>query len=53
MWMKILQWALLVAVVIQIVPYGHTHTNPAGDERAGVEFAADRRVDPPGLLRLS
>ena len=26
--MKILKWALLLAVVIQIVPYGHTHTNP-------------------------
>jgi cytochrome c551/c552 len=26
--MKILKWALLAAVVIQIVPFGHSHTNP-------------------------
>ena len=29
MWMKILKWALLGVVVIQIIPYGHTHTNPS------------------------
>jgi hypothetical protein len=27
--MKILKWLLLAAVVIQFVPFGHTHTNPA------------------------
>jgi hypothetical protein len=26
--MKILKWLLLVAVLIQFIPYGHTHTNP-------------------------
>lgn len=26
--MKILKWLLLVAVLIQLIPYGHTHTNP-------------------------
>jgi len=26
--MKILKWILLVAVAIQIVPFGHSHTNP-------------------------
>jgi hypothetical protein len=26
--MKILKWLLLAAVLIQFVPYGHTHTNP-------------------------
>jgi len=25
---KVLKWLLLTAVLIQIVPYGHTHTNP-------------------------
>jgi hypothetical protein len=27
--MKILLWMVLAAVLIQLVPYGHTHTNPA------------------------
>ena len=26
--MKILKWLLLAAVLIQFIPYGHTHTNP-------------------------
>jgi cytochrome c551/c552 len=26
--LKILGWALVAAVLIQIVPYGHSHTNP-------------------------
>lgn len=26
--MKILLWALLAAVAIQFIPYGHSHTNP-------------------------
>jgi mono/diheme cytochrome c family protein len=26
--MKILKWVLLAAVLIQLVPFGHTHTNP-------------------------
>ena len=28
--MKILKWGLLGAVLIQFVPFGHTHTDPAG-----------------------
>lgn len=27
--MKILKWLLLVAVLIQFIPFGHSHTNPA------------------------
>jgi mono/diheme cytochrome c family protein len=27
--MKILKWWLLAAILIQFVPYGHSHTNPA------------------------
>jgi hypothetical protein len=27
--MRILKWVLLAAVLIQLIPYGHTHTNPA------------------------
>ena len=31
--MKLLKWILLVVVLIQIIPYGHSHTNPpAGGE---------------------
>jgi mono/diheme cytochrome c family protein len=26
--MKILKWVLLVAVLIQLIPFGHSHTNP-------------------------
>ena len=26
--MKVLKWALLVGVVIQLVPFGHNHANP-------------------------
>ena len=26
--MKILKWLLVLAVVIQLIPYGHSHTNP-------------------------
>ena len=26
--MKIVKWALLAAVLIQFIPFGHTHTNP-------------------------
>jgi hypothetical protein len=26
--MKILQWLLLAAVLIQLIPYGHDHSNP-------------------------
>ena len=26
--MKVLKWLLLAAVLIQFIPYGHTHTNP-------------------------
>ncbi len=26
--MKILKWLLLAAILIQLVPYGHSHTNP-------------------------
>jgi hypothetical protein len=26
--MKVLKWGLLAAVLIQFIPYGHTHTNP-------------------------
>jgi cytochrome c551/c552 len=26
--MKIFRWVLLAAAVIQLIPYGHTHTNP-------------------------
>jgi cytochrome c551/c552 len=28
MLMKVLKWGLLAAVLIQLVPYGHTHRNP-------------------------
>jgi mono/diheme cytochrome c family protein len=28
MLIKILKWGLLVAVLIQLIPYGHNHTNP-------------------------
>jgi cytochrome c551/c552 len=27
---KILRWALIAAVSIQLIPYGHSHTNPPG-----------------------
>jgi hypothetical protein len=27
--MRILKWLLLIAVLIQLVPFGHSHTNPA------------------------
>jgi hypothetical protein len=27
--MKVLKWVLLAAVLIQFIPFGHTHTNPA------------------------
>jgi Haem-binding domain len=26
--MKLLKWILLAVILIQLVPYGHTHTNP-------------------------
>jgi hypothetical protein len=26
--MKIVKWVLLVAILMQVVPFGHTHTNP-------------------------
>jgi cytochrome c551/c552 len=26
--MKILKWILLAVILIQLIPYGHTHTNP-------------------------
>jgi len=26
--MKVLKWVVLAAVLIQFIPYGHTHTNP-------------------------
>jgi hypothetical protein len=28
MFKKVLKWGLLAAVLIQFIPYGHTHTNP-------------------------
>jgi hypothetical protein len=28
--MKIIRWILLGAVLIQFIPYGHSHSNPAG-----------------------
>jgi hypothetical protein len=27
--MRILKWVVLAAVLIQLIPYGHTHSNPA------------------------
>ena len=27
--MKILRWVLLAAILIQLIPFGHSHTNPA------------------------
>ena len=33
MFLKVLKWILLAAVLIQLIPYGHSHTNPpANDE---------------------
>jgi mono/diheme cytochrome c family protein len=32
MLVKILKWLLVVAVLIQFIPYGHQHTNPPGNK---------------------
>jgi len=41
--MKILQYVLLGAVLIQFIPFGRTHTNP-------LEFATDQGTDAQSLL---
>ena len=48
MFKKVLKWGLLAAVLIQFIPYGHTHTNPP----VSVGFSFHWRTNPPGLLRL-
>jgi mono/diheme cytochrome c family protein len=30
MFIKILKWVVIAAVLIQFIPFGHTHTNPPG-----------------------
>lgn len=33
MFVKILPWVVVIAILIQLVPYGHTHTNPPGTKQ--------------------
>jgi len=40
--MKVLKWGLLAAVLIQIIPYGHTHTNPPVTQEPAWDSPATR-----------
>ena len=42
--MKILKWLLLAAVLIQFIPYGHTHTNPTTTKEPSWDSAQTREL---------
>ncbi len=33
--MKLVWWVLILAILIQVVPFGHSHTNPAVTKEPG------------------
>ncbi len=35
--MKLVWWVLILAILIQVVPFGHSHSNPADTKEPGWE----------------
>ena len=56
MW-RLLKWLLaagaVLFVLIQFIPYGRDHENPAGSGRAGLGLPRPPEIGGPRLFRLS
>jgi mono/diheme cytochrome c family protein len=42
--MKVLRWVIIAAVLIQVIPFGHTHTNPSGNKEPAWDSPQTREL---------